>query len=269
MAYVAEYTLSRTQILGAQFRVIFALMLRGARTRFFGNGLGFLVASVAWPLCHMLLLLAAYTVAGRIAPIGDSSLLFFATGLIPFMAFNYISRWTMLGVIYDRPLMAFPAVKVIDLVLARILLEVLGSFITAFALVFLLVFADVNPIPQDVVQASLAYVACVLLGVGMGIINSVIALAFRPWFTGYVLIIIGLYVSSGIIFYSDGLPHSVTYYLSFNPVFQAVEWMRSAYYPGYGSFDLDKNYLLWWAFCTISGGLVLERLIRGRVLMGQ
>ena len=37
-----------------QRRVLFALMLRNIRTKFFGNGLGSLVA-VAWPLSHITL----------------------------------------------------------------------------------------------------------------------------------------------------------------------------------------------------------------------
>jgi capsular polysaccharide transport system permease protein len=77
--------------------VIYALMLCDVKTRFFGNGLGFLFASVAWPLVHILILLIINTGLGRMARFGDSIILFFATGLVPFMTFSYMSRWIMLG----------------------------------------------------------------------------------------------------------------------------------------------------------------------------
>jgi ABC-type polysaccharide/polyol phosphate export permease len=63
-------------------------------------------------------------------------------------------------------------------------------------------------------------------------------------------------------------PEIARYYLSFNPVLHAVEWMRSAYYPDYGSLVLDKTYLLYWGIGTVFVGLGLERLLRGRLLGG-
>lgn len=253
--------------LRAQGRVIYAVMLRGMRSRYFGNALGFLFASVAWPLAHVLVLLALYSVGGRTAPLGDSIILFSATGLMPFIAFNYISRWTMLGMLFDRPLLALPVVRPSDLLFARVFLEILGSCVTAISLLTILWIGGVDFVPRDVVQAGFAFVAAILLGAGMGMVNTVIGIAFRPWVTGYFLIMIILYAASGIIFIPDALPETARYYLSFNPVLQAVEWMRSAYYPGYGALVLDKAYLMYWCVCTIFGGLAMERLVRGRLLV--
>jgi capsular polysaccharide transport system permease protein len=268
MFQLEERPISLAGMLRTQARVIYALMLRGMRSRFFGNGLGFLIASVGWPLVHVLILLALNAAGGRIAPVGDSAILFFATGLIPFMAFNYISRWTMLGMLFDRPLLAFPIVTVVDLLLARVFLEILGSCLTAISLLLILWLGGIDFMPRDIVQAGFAYGAAILLGAGMGIINAIIATAFPAWFTGYILVMIVLYAASGILFVPDSLPEIARFYLSFNPVLHAVEWMRSAYYPGYGSLVLDKTYLLAWGACTIFGGLALERLLRGRVLGG-
>src|SRR5271154_1627922 len=81
-----------------QRRVLLALMLRNVRTRFFGNGLGYLVA-IAWPLSHILIIVAIFTLSGRAAPYGDSVSLFIATGVVPFQTFSYLSRFMMLFVI--------------------------------------------------------------------------------------------------------------------------------------------------------------------------
>ena len=62
------------------------------------------------------------------------------------------------------------------------------------------------------------------------------------------------------------LPEVARYWLSFNPALQGVEWMRSAYYEGYGAGILDKGYMLTFAVVTIFAGFLLERLTRGRIL---
>jgi capsular polysaccharide transport system permease protein len=266
MLQLGEQPQSYFAILRSQWRVIFALMLRAIKTRMFGNGLGFVGFSILWPLVHMSFLLMLYYLLRRAAPVGDSATLFFATGLMPYIAFNYISRLTMLGLIFDRPLLALPIVKVTDVLLAHVLLQMLASCVTAFSLMGILWILGVDFIPRDMVQAGCALAASMLLGAGMGIINSIISLAVPFWFTGYVLILIICYATSGILFDPSKFPESIQHYLALNPVFQAVEWMRSAYYPDYGLATLDKTYLFAWGICTTCIGLALERLIRGRLI---
>ncbi len=256
------------EALNRQGRVIYALMLRDVRTRFFGNGLGFVGLSVLWPLVHIVILLVINSYMGRMAPVGHSLVLFFATGLMPFMTFSYMSRWIMFGFVMNKPLLAFPVVSVTDILLARAVLEVMGSLLMATSLCIVLAFLEVDFVPFDIPQACYAWGAAILFGLGMGVINSIIAMAFHSWLIGYALVILLLYMSSGIVFVPDAIPDPYRYWLSFNPVLHAVTWMRSAYYPGYGAIVLDKAYLLTWALYSIFGGFLLERAIRGRLLQG-
>ena len=80
MPELENRAISLGDVLRTQGQVIYALMLRDVKTRYFGNGLGFLFSSVAWPLVHVLVLLTVYTSLGRTAPFGNSTILFFATG---------------------------------------------------------------------------------------------------------------------------------------------------------------------------------------------
>jgi capsular polysaccharide transport system permease protein len=107
-----------------------------------------------------------------------------------------------------------------------------------------------------------------LLGVGFGILNGIIAMAVPTWATGYALIIIVFYIISGITFVPDALPETIRYYLSFNPSLQTVEWMRSAYYEGYSTI-LDKQYTISFGALTIFLGLVIERFLRGHLLISR
>jgi capsular polysaccharide transport system permease protein len=248
-----------------QRRVLFALMLRNMRTKFFGNGLGYLVA-IAGPLTHILILVAIYSFAGRTAPYGNSTALFIATGVVPFQTFSYIARFMMLMLTKTRQLLAFPEVKVLDMLFASALLETMSACCVVVVFLIIAWFAGIDPMPRDIVQAAYTLGAAVLLGLGFGLFNGVIALAFPPWVTGYALVIILLWLSSGIIFVPDALPAQIRDIAAYQPVLQVVEWTRSAYYDGYGSLVLDRGYVIGYGIVAVFFGLLLERALRGYLL---
>ena len=172
----------------------------------------------------------------------------------------------MMGVVLNRPLLSFPVVKVTDILFASALVEMLNA-----GLVVLIMFAifwafEIDFMPLDIVQASLALLAMMLLGLGWGVVNAIIAAAVPFWVMGFFLLQIILWMSSGILFVPDALPEAIRTPLSYLPPLQGVEWMRSAYYEGYGAIILDKPYLISFAIVTLFIGLALERLVRGKML---
>jgi capsular polysaccharide transport system permease protein len=248
-----------------QRRVLFALMLRNIRTKFFGSGLGYVVA-VAWPLSHILILVAMFSYSGRLAPYGDSTALFVATGVLPFQTFSYLSRFMMLGIVRNRPLLAFPEVKILDILFASALLEIMSACCVVITFLIIAWCVGIDALPRDILQASFALGAAMLLGLGCGILNGVIVLAAPGWFIGFTLAIISLWISSGILFVPDALPAVARDILAYNPILQAIEWMRSAYYEGYGAIVLDRTYALSFGVITLFLGLLLERAMRGHLL---
>ncbi len=248
-----------------QRRVLFALMLRNMRTKFFGNGLGYLVA-IGWPLTHILAIVIMYEAIGRAAPFGDSTALFIATGVVPFQTSNYMMRFMMLALIRSRPLLSFPEVKVLDMLFSTALVETLSSFCVVIVFLILAWFAGIDAMPRDIVQAVCALGVCLLIGLGFGLLNGVIALAFPPWFTAYTLFTIVLWLSAGILFVPDALPAVARDILAYHPLLQVIEWMRSAYYEGYGNLILDRGYVVGVGVVSVFLGLVLERAMRGHLL---
>ncbi|MGF1446561.1 MAG: ABC transporter permease [Pikeienuella sp.] len=252
---------------GASWRVIWAVMLRDIRTRFFNHGLGYLLA-ISWPVAHILVLLGFYTLLGRHAPYGQSIELFFATALVPFMAWNYMSRFIMLSLVINRALLAFPAVKIFDVLVGRAILEVLASLAMLGLLVVLARFAGIDARPADFVSAAAAMATALALGLGCGVLSAVIAMVMPGWVTIYTLLIIAAYILSGIVFVPSALPPDLAAALAWVPTLHLVEWMRVAYYDGYPAQLLDRGYVLSWAAATLLAGLALERAIRGRLLGG-
>lgn len=248
--------------------VMRAVILRDMRTRFFNHGLGFLVVSL-WPLTHIFVLLAIYSVMGRRTPFGESLRLFFATGLLPCLTFMYVSRFMALSVVINRPMLAIPAVKLLDILFGRAFLEIIAACFTVFLTFLILLALGDNPFPFDWTQAAFAYLATILLAVGLGVMAGVITTLFPFFATVYALCMILIYVSSGTLFVASAIPSQISYPLSFNPVMHTVEWMRSAFYQTYNSQVLDKGYLLSFGLGTLCIGLLLERTARRVALEGK
>ena len=252
--------------IAAQGRILLALMIRDVQTRFFGNALGFVVA-IAWPVSHIFILIAINGAAGRAAPYGDDPALFFATGLLPFMCFNYMSRFITLGLLMNKPLLGYPRVKVADVLLARAAVEVLNAGVVIVVTMVILTAWGVDVIPPRPLEAMDALIACMGLGLGFGLVNGVIAGIVPFWFTVFALFQIVMWMASGVILVPDELPEAARWWLSWNPALIGVEWMRSAFYDGFGAGELlDKRYMLSFVFAAIFLGLLLERALRGRVL---
>lgn len=261
----SQQGLSLRELLKAQWRVLLALMLRDIKTRFFGGYWGFIIM-ILWPLSHSFIITMISVVAGRAAPYGESTALWFSTGTVPAIAFMYMARFTMMGIMMNRPLMGFPIVKATDILFARALLEILCAALVILLTMVVLAFMGVGFVPLDTVQACSAIGAAMLLGFGFGILNAILAGAFMGWVFGYILFQLAMWFSSGVMFVPEALPEGVRYWLSFNPLLHVVLWMRSAYFEGYGSQMLDKMYVIEWGAATTAAGLLLERLIRGKIM---
>lgn len=261
------YRMTVVDALVEKKHVMTAVILRDMRSRFFNHGLGFLMVSL-WPLAHMLILIGIYTVMGRRAAYGESLHIFIATGLIPTLAYTYVARFMSLSLVMNRPMLSFPVVTVVDILMARAFLEITAAALTLFFMFVILLAAGDNPLPGDPFEAVYAYLATLLLAIGTGFLAGVIVM-FVPFFaTVFALMMIVVYITSGTLFVTASLPEPVAYALSWNPVFHAVEWMRLAYYPGYSDKWLDKTYLISYGAISLCAGLLLERLLRMKMKEG-
>jgi capsular polysaccharide transport system permease protein len=214
-----------------QGRVLGALMLRDMRTRFGRMFFGYIIM-VLWPLGHLLSFLAVYAGARQIAPIGTNTSVFIATGILPYVLCLYPTRWIMSALVTNEPLLYFPIVKSLDVILARALLETITAFwvIAVFCFVLFLFDIDFYPLYPD--EAFNAVLATIYLAFALGFVHAVLFKFVRAWGFVAVLSLIIMYLTSGTLLQSSNLPSDVQYYMSFNPLFHSVEWLRAAYYEG-------------------------------------
>lgn len=245
--------------LESYLHVLHALMLRDMRTRFGGSLWGYGVV-VVWPCVHVSVLIGIYTFQHMPVPVGSSSALFFATGAVPVLVFQYISREVMKAVLVNRPLTYYPQVKLFDLILARVMVEIVTGFLVLVVMASLLIALGIDPRPVNSFVAMTGYLAAILLGIGVGVVNVAILGFFPGWLVGYALFNILMYLASGIIFMPSFLPEKIYYWLKFNPALQVGEWIRSAYYPSVG-LKVDYLYVIMFSLSALSLGLLLVKHI--------
>lgn len=247
---------SRTEI---YLHVLRALILRDMRTRFGGSHIGYGVV-VLWPVVHVFLLVALMVFRKLPSPMGLSTALFIATGAVPCLMFQYISREVMKAVIMNKPLTYYPQVKLVDVLFARIIVEIVTGFLGLIIVFAILLGIGIDPWPVDPFVAISAYTAAILLGIGIGTINVGIISFFPGWLMGYMLFTIIIYSTSGVFFLPSLFPDYIYQILKYNPVVQIIEWMRLAYEPSSG-FTVDYLYVLMWAFGSFTLGMLLERFV--------
>ena len=248
-------------LITVQLRVLKALILRDVRTRFFGNGFGYIVA-ILWPLTHIVVLLIVYSVAGRVAPYGNSLLQFLSIALIPAIGFRYMSRFIVESVMRNKPLTNFPIVKCMDIIIARCILETAALFCVIFLLSAVLYVMDEPVMPTNSWEAASAIFFTIVAGVGFGTFCGVIAIKYPGIMLPMILVHIIVYITSGIIFIPSALPQVFQDLVSWNPILHAVEWMRESYYADYRSPIIDKQYLIITGTSLLFIGLFIERAFR-------
>jgi capsular polysaccharide transport system permease protein len=210
--------------------------------------------------------LLIFIVTDRVPPIGTQPIIFFGLSALPFVAFVYPSRQIVTGLGQNRPLLYFARVKIVDVIIARGLLETANGMAVSALVVVVLFLATGEFAPRDPFGILWALILTLYLGIAWGAYNALIAQLMHFWGYAFNLAFPLLWIGSGIVINVHGLPHQAGQYIAFNPLFQCVEYLRYSYYEGYPSDLLDVGYIFWFATCLLAVAFALERLLRQQLL---
>lgn len=247
----------------AYAHVIRALILRDMRTRFGGSHWGYAVL-VLWPVAHIFVMVGIMAFRGTPSPMEGSPLLFVSTACVPALTWQYMTREVMRGLIINKPLLYYPQVKIFDIMIARIIVEIVKGFTCLIIVLTVLASLGVDPIPEDPITAIAAYCAATLLGAGFGAVNIGIVSFFPAWQLGWILPQISMYLSCGIFFMPHMLPNEYYALFKWHPLAQIVEWTRNAYDPGLG-LEIDYMYVVTFGATSLVLGLIMERTVVRRI----
>ena len=166
-----------------------------------------------------------------------------------------------------RQLVAFPIVRPMDVILARVTLEALTACLVATLFCLGLWASNVDLMPQDLPTALTGVYAAIFFGISLGVFTIILSSIFGN--PGYLVMILGmivLYLSSGVYMPMYGSTEQTRFWISMNPLVHLVEWVRSGFYEMHTPVELDKKYVLSLACVLLFGGLAGERLFRGKIL---
>jgi len=245
--------------LQSQGRVLLALMLREARTRYGRQRAGYLWALIE-PILHMALFYAIFSFKFSIVPLGESLIIFLATGLLTYLGFANVLNRTSGGYGSNEALLSYPVVKVFDVFLGRSLLELVTWVVVTFLILGTLIARGYGPLPRSVLDMILAIVALFGIAFGAGTLLG-IAEAFVPSIANVLKVPMRiLYFISGAFFLPDAMPPAVRDVLAWNPVLHGITLFRHGYYPRYDSHMLDVQYLAVWSVGCVFAALLMIRL---------
>lgn len=245
--------------------ILFALMLREMATRF-GRSWGGYLWAVIEPVGMIAMLALIFSYYFGTPPIGDSFALFYATGLIPFLAFTEIMHQTGATLIQNKNLLYFKYVTPLDTLLARfvlgcVTLVVVGGIAFSGTLAFADEGFDIN---LPVLMAAMA--AAVLLGLGVGSVNAVCFVFFPTWKNIWSVLHRPLFLISGIFFLFDSLPYQTQDFLWWNPLVHVIGHARKAFYPTYDGTFVSIGYALAFGIAAFVIGAAILIGKRGRIV---
>jgi len=245
-------------------RVVFALVLRESKVRYGRLKIGYLWAFLE-PMFFITVLIIIFTYANRSLQSGNMPLiLFYSTGILPFFLFQHTVTRCIPAVRANYQLLTFPQVHMFELLLARMLLE-LVTFIIVFTLFMVIIdftkFAHV--VVDDYLKLLHAVILISLLGFGAGCVGATLSQIFPTLeFIITAVLLRPLFFLSGIFFTADVIPPKLRSIVLINPMLQLIEMFRSAFFVSFESNHVNIQYLHSFVLCTLFLGLLVQRALR-------
>ncbi len=244
-----------------QYRVLKALVLRDLTSRYADHRLGFLL-SIIIPLATISVMFVAFGLRGKAVPANFSLGTFIVTGYPLWMAFQGTYQQVMSSAARSDPLLMFPQITQLDLVLSSVIVTFAINTVVFVILCLGVMVVFQSPPPADPAGVLFCYWGCGWIGAALGMILCALQRASTVFATFLnSLMRFGMWVS-GVVFTIDRLPSWLWPYLRWNPILHLVEGARSLWQPGYHPPIFDPTFVIACAFVLTTIGFVLERASR-------
>ncbi len=237
-------------------RAIAAMVLREMTTTY-GRSPGGYLWAILEPAAGIALLTAIFSAGFRSPPLGTSFVLFYASGMLPFLLFNDLANKLGNTIQFSRALLAYPRITFIDALLARLILATFTQLMVNFVVMGFVLLVLKPQTTLNLVPIAQAYLLVIALAAGIGTLNAFLTLAYPLWQSAWAITTRPLFLISGIIFLFEAVPSPWSDYLWFNPLVHIIGVMRDGVYPFYHPNYVSKLYVLSIAAVTMTSGLFL------------
>lgn len=249
-------------------RVIVALIFREAAMRFGSSPLSY-VWTMAEPAALIAILLVARIYIKNVNPaFGDSSLIFLLTGLVALRSARSIINKGSRGIQSNKSLFSFGAVKPVDTVIARTVLE-----FTIYVIILTIFFSAAQKIMgQAIITDFPGFVIAMLLimffCISMAMFNATVGALLPFWRSIWKMMSMPLLITSGVIYVPAQMPPEFLRIIIWNPFLHCVEALRSNSYLDYTSV-YSPTYLTSFTITVFVISLSIERLFRQEIIRSK
>lgn len=247
-----------------QVRVIHALMIRELITRFGRENIGFLWIMVE-PLMFAGLVGLVWHVTHGPTEHGIGVIAFVATGYIPITLFRHGVSRSVAVFTANQSLLYHRQIKIIDFILSRFVIEVLGGMMAYLLMAVVLIGFDEFPVPADIgllisgwlLYAYFCFSVCIIIAP-----LSEVSEAMEKFIpvTTYIMI-----PFSGLFYMVSWMTPGARDFLLLSPFVNGMEMMRK----GIWGHDVTAYYNIWNPIiCGTIGtliGLILCRRVRHKL----
>ena len=214
-----------------QMRVIGALLMREIITRYGRNNIGFLWLFIE-PLMMTMFIVMMWKFARADQVSSLNIVAFVLTGYPMAMMWRNASNRAIGAISGNMSLLYHRNVRVLDTILARVLLEVAGATIAQIAIMAILLAMRWIEWPADIFYMLLAWLLMALFALGLGLLICSIAFKFdafgKLWGT-FSFVMLPL---SGAFFFVSTLPQQAQEYVLWIPMVHGTEMFRQGYFGG-------------------------------------
>lgn len=238
-----------------QKRVIGALLLREMITRYGRNNLGFLWLFVEPLLVTMVFALLWKFVRGH--QISDINIVaFMITGYPMMMLWRKTSSKTMGAVSANSGLLYHRNVRVFDLLLSRMILEIASVTVAQTAIMLLLIFIGWIELPADIFYMLIAWILMAFFAFGLGFLLYAISCKSEVFSKVWSAMGIVFMMASGVFYFVSSLPQQAQEIVLWIPMTHGTEMFRHGYFGGTVVTMENPWYLVLWDIILLLVGLL-------------
>lgn len=225
-----------------EWRVVHALLMREVLTRFGRHNIGFLWLFVE-PMLFTLGVTALWTLAKQLHGSNLPIAAFALTGYSAVLLWRNMPSRTIGAVEPNLALMYHRNVKVMDIFLARLILEAAGATISFVVLSIIFITIGLIDPPEDVLRVTIGWFMLAWFGfslaVFLGALNEEYQIVEKLWHPSAYL----LFPLSGAAFLVDALPPAAQKIVLYLPMVHGVEYVREGYFGSRIHAHYDLRYM--------------------------
>jgi capsular polysaccharide transport system permease protein len=253
-----ETTSSLLGSLAIQRRVLYALLMREVITRFGRENLGVLWL-IGEPILFTLGVATLWTAAGLHHGSPIPIVAFAVTGYSSVLMWRNSANRSGGAIAQNKPLLFHRNVRVIDVLLTRIALEIGGATGSFIVLSTLFTFIGWMPLPDDPLKVVFGWLMLAWFGASLALVigagTAFSDIVERLWHPAAYL----LFPISGAAFMVEWLPVDLQKFVMLLPMVHGVEMLRAGYFGNVVPTHYDVGYMASCCLVLSLGGLYLVR----------